>query len=378
MRKLLMCALILSLLPLCGCAATMQPENQAFAASMSVDFAADSGLLEIGILIPVIAGASDGSGGNPDFLRHYAIADTFASCLSALQISMPFTLNLSQLKTIVISRQVAQSDLFAGLIQDMMLTNHLYNTSYLAISLGAARQVLENSKPVGSGQLSTELDAAYEHYGQIGFVPLTRLGDMYYHMVSCYGEPFCMLIATADPDAERMSLPNGTLGKARPGKLPVESDSLNQHLGSALFKDGKMVGVLDGSLTRWARVISGEIKNFGYQSEGHALRLMLRTAPGIDIDTSKSAPVIHIKLSLLPIPQRTMPDIAVLKSQIRAEIENLFQHVRSLGVDPLHLGSIAAKRFATIAAFEEYNWPDCLRHATMELEIEILSAYTFF
>ena len=382
LRKWLPGALVLCMcLGLCGCAPTLQPENQAFAMSMSVDFAEGSDMLELGILVPTLSNAPDVSnhtGAPTDYERYFAVAASFSAALNALQISMPFTLNLSQLKTVIVSSELAQTDAFRSLIEDMMLTNHLFTTAYLGVSVGPARGILENSRPLVAGRLSVELDTAYEHYGQIGFVPLTRLGDMYYHMVSIYGEPFLMLIATADEQLPRQTMPNALMGASLPGKLPIESSSKNQHLGSAVFREGRMVGVMDGASTRWARVLKGEVKNFSYRADGKALRISLRNTPSIRVDARTDAPIIEISLSVLPIPQRAMPDYVILKTQIRAELEFMLQHCRSLGVDPILFGAKAAHQFLTVNDFRAYRWLDKLKNAQFRVNVDILEAYSLY
>ena len=190
---------------------------------------------------------------------------------------------------------------------------------------------------------------------------------MYYHMVSPYGEPYCLLVATSDDELPRAALP---------GKLPALSTSKNQYLGSALFRGGQMVGVMDGQKTLWARAIAGEVNNFAYHADGRTLRLLIRGAPKVSVDASGAMPRIAIGIGIVPVPQREMPDMAALDAKVRAEIMDMLLHLKSLGVDPIHFGARAAARFPSVAAFEAYGWIDRMWDAEFALDIIWHDAYT--
>ncbi|MDO4740585.1 MAG: hypothetical protein Q4A66_07965, partial [Eubacteriales bacterium] len=126
MRSLKLCFLCVCLL-LCGCTQTDQPENQAIAIGLSVDLNEEGGL-ELSVLLPNLH--SVGQSSSSAYTICSATAHSFAEAIGLLRTSIPLTLNLAQLKAVIFSQEIAQSDFLHNIVSDMYLTHRLYNAAF--------------------------------------------------------------------------------------------------------------------------------------------------------------------------------------------------------------------------------------------------------
>lgn len=379
MRRGKVTVLIALMLPLCmalgGCSTTLQPENQNYGLSMSID-RTDEGLIELGLLVPS-GKESDGGGedepqGKDNYQRFFTLGASYTDALDIMQASTPRTLNLTQLKSIVISQRLASEPAFKGLVESLTLTNHLYGSTYVIICLTSAKDFLNAEKPQAGKRLVSELYTSLKHYEQQGYLPLCRLSDLYYGINSIYGDPVVSLGAPVDTSQDVLTLPSGDLGDALPGALPRLGLEQNELMGGALIRDGQMIGVLDGAECRWLQVLNGRLSGFNYVCQGLTLRLECKSRPRVSVDLSKNPIVIDISLQMIPAPLREMPDAEVLKQQLKTELMDLLAHCQSLSVDPFDFAEIAAAQFLTVEDFVRYGWREHWRDAEIRLSVEVV------
>lgn len=368
-----------------GCMPSLQPENQAYALSMSID-RTDEGLIGVGLLFSSnnAGGGSGSSGGdsgggseqkksNP---RYYAYATTFFEALDVLKSSTPRTLNMSQLQSVIFSQRIASEPAFKELIEDLILSNHLYGSANILVCMGSAKELLDADKPQVGNRLAEELSITLDHYATTGYSPSSKLASLYYMMNSIYGDPVAILAAIDNPKNPTQAATPGILGDGLPGSMLQKTIAQNEFRGSALIKGDRMVGVLDGDQTRWLQILTGGLRQFPYICQGQPMMMYVKSASKARVNLDQNPIVIDISMALSPAPQRRMPDKYVLEEQIRAELTDLISHCQSLGVDPFNYAEIAATRFLTIQDFVDYNWRARFQQATINLHIDLPGEYS--
>ena len=383
---------LLTILCLCvcltstGCALLVQPEHQAFAISLSVDKEDDGGLT-IGVQIPSIGGSAGesqgggggggggssggggGGGGGSDYAIYSATAASFPEALDLLRATMPSPLKLSELKSLIVSEKIARSDEFARLIEEVLFTYQMYGAATVVITTGKAKDFLKEQKPTIGTRLSTTVVASLEHFHQIGDVPPTSIFTLFDETRTPYSDPIVAL--AANNSGQSQSLPEGQEGGGYPGSLAREGGNKNEYMGSALIKDGKMVGILNGAQTRWLLMLRGEIDNTNEICQGKAVRVSLTEPPAYDMDLNASPLTLDVRLALEAVPLTLMPDLDALSGLIRKDIQGLFDICQALNVEPLGIAGRVAWRFPTIADFTAYGFGDKFSNASIRVKIDV-------
>ncbi|MBQ3223637.1 MAG: hypothetical protein IJB41_08495 [Clostridia bacterium] len=364
MRKGKLFALLLCIF-LCGCTQTDQPENQAIAISLAID-AADNGGIELSVLLPSLH--APGQSSSSQYTVCSATAHSFAEAVGILRASVPLTLNFAQLKTVVFSQELAQSEILRDLVSDMFLTHRLYNAAYCIVSICPAKDMLKAmNDSVFGARLSSVLLTSMQNFTAEGGIPDTHFSDFYYDMHSIYGSPIAILGSTADGIHTTLT-PQGRAGDALPGALPRDGGSANEYSGTALFRRSEMVGTLSSLETAWMNYLRGETLNIAYNCEGTSIVLSPSRPVRIDVDTQIHP--MHIEIdAAFTVASHCSLDILI--SLIEADIASLIQKCQSLRVDPFLFSQRAAAAFPDITAWLNYDYLSRFPDAEIVVRISV-------
>lgn len=367
MRRIRYTAFCLCLL-LCGCTQTDQPENQAIAIALAVDMA-ESDNITISVLLPSLHSAGQSTSSPYEICS--ATAHNFAEAIGILRSSIPLTLNLAQLKAVIFSQEVAQSERLRDLVSDMFLTHRLYNAAFCIISIGPAKSMLEAMHSASFGtRLSSMLLTGLENFTAQGGIPDTHFSDFYYDIHSIYGSPIAILGAASDGVHTTLT-PFGREGDALPGALPREGGNRNEYSGTALFREAKMVGTLSSMETEWMNYLRGETTNIKYNCEGTSLELSPAWPVRIQIHIDKEPLVIEIE-SAFTVASNCRID--VLEALIEADIASVIQKCQSLETDPFLFSQRAAVYFPDIPSWMSFRYRE--RYCAAEIQIRVAARMT--
>ena len=124
---------------LSGCGESRQVENQAYILAMGLDLSED-GELVITALSPKISGGGGAEGGSSgsgsesgDYLRLSVRGESYERALERLNWAVPRTLNLSQLKLIVFSRELVEQVNCRDLFQEIAKTELLFTAAHVVV-----------------------------------------------------------------------------------------------------------------------------------------------------------------------------------------------------------------------------------------------------
>lgn len=356
-------AVVLVLSLFSGCAQTDQPENQAIAISLGID-AGEGETLQLSLLLPSLHGAGQGTNSGT-YTICSATAHSFAEAIGILRASIPFTLNLAQLKTVIISQEVAQSERLPDLVSDMFLTHRLYNAAFCIISVGKAKDMLEEMNNASFGtRLSSMVLTALENFIEEGGIPETHFSDFYYDMNSIYGSPIAILGAASDGKHTTLT-PEGRAGDALPGALPREGGNKNEYSGTALFREGRMVGTLSSLETAWMNYLRGETRNIAYNCDGTNVVLSPAKKAGVRTEAGEQ---LRVQIDAV-FTVSSQCSLDILTSMIRADLAAVIRKCQSLGVDPFLFSQRAASSFMDIPSWIDYEYYG--KYADAEIDINV-------
>lgn len=366
-------ALLLLPLLLAGCSPVMQIDQQIYAVSMSLD-ATEEGGVRIAAQMPVVGGSVKAGEQNKGGEYTIASADGagFPEALDVMQATLQRHLNLSQLKTVVFSEELASQPRFKDLLREIVLTHELYNAAQCIVTTTEAKKFIEEQNPVLGARLSSALTTTLKHHQELGYSPQASLADVFYSMESIYGSGIAILAATSGEEKE--SVQDDSLGEMLPGTLPRTGDNKNEYVGAALIGEDRMVGVLTGAQNQLLMLLDGQVKEINYVFQDTPLQIRRQNVPIVKIDLSGEAPVIYVTMALSAVSPDKQPDVNQLARELQEKYERLTAYCQSLEVDPFGYAGRAAAQFRTMEEWLAYDWREKFPRAQVEYTIKVFRA----
>jgi len=370
-------ALLAAVLLLSGCSRSSQVENQAYVLVMGLDRLED-GKLQLSARIPRISGgASDASGGQSEggnYTQLSIAAEDFETALEKLNWAVPRDLNLSHMKLIVISRRLAEEADCRNLIENIAQTERLFTSTRVVVCEGEAEAFVKAIEPVIGTRISTDVDALFDHYTSSGYVPSSSLADLYYQTESVYSDPM-ITYAILDEQNKTEESKNERAAAAVLSESIEEissdykSEIPNRYLGAAVFSEGSLCGVLDGTQTIIANLLRNDVDAFRYKYDDQSLGVVPSRQAFVHVETMDEGAVIRIDAKLSISAQEERPDEARLRAMLEKEITSTIHAAQPMGAEPFGFAEKAAANFRTLDEWIEYNWPEKFMDAEIQVEL---------
>lgn len=368
MRLLKGIVILMICLGLAGCSQASQVENHAYVLVMGLDQNEDGGL-RMSVQVPKISGGSAQESGEKSGTGNYTSfvieADDYEDALARLNWASPRDVTLSQIKLIVLSRELAQSPRCRDLIANIAQTERLYTAAWVAVCEGKAEDFVKAIKPNIGSHISMDIEAMFSHYTSSGYVPRSSLADLYYQTESVYSDPMVTYALL-----ERKASPASVLsGSQREISGAYESEIETRYLGAAVFRDGSLAGVFSGTQTIMANLLRNEVDAVQYACGGQSLNLVPARATYVKVDVSREKPRISINMHLSMAAQERKPDEDLLSRSLEADILGVIRRAQELNVEPFGFAEKAARRFATIEQWQRYDWHRRFLQAEIEIQL---------
>ena len=382
MKKLVIAPLIAAVLLLSGCSHHAQVENQAFLLVMGLDRMTD-GQIEMCAQIPRIAGNSQsadgeqGGGGSANYAMMSVTGASYEEALERLDWISPRDLNPAQLKLVVISRDLAESADCPTLINHISQTERLFTATRVVVCEGSAKDFVSAIQPTVGTRLSTDISAMFEHYIGRGFIPRSRLADLYYLMNSVYSDPmtsYAILEPSAQPKEDEAQAASALSGNLSALSSQFESDVPTRYLGAAVFSGGRMRGVLNGEQTICANLMLNELKSFYYNVAEASVELIPEGSIQLSVDLDSEPARLKVKGKLSLSAEELPVDENSLTRHLIDDIEDTIRAAQRMGVEPFGFSEIAARCFSTVEDWVNYNWKQ--RYLNAQVEVDVSVAYS--
>ena len=379
MRACKIAALFLLCAFLGGCTQARQVESVAFAVILGADLAEDASI-ELTVQSPKAGGdpqgGEDQGGGSSDYLIASARGATFTDALMALEITVPRDLTLTQVKLIVVSESLARHEAFYNFAESLSKLDQSCASAYLAVCQGNAGDFVREQKPVIGMRVSLGILAMFEHHKTRGYITGARFADFYYRGVSVFSDPVAILCATAEA-APELSAGQSALDGMTPKTVPAESDNANEYVGTALFRDGLMVGALDGLETSLLNTIHGADVFFGYSLDGMPVGLQSHGIEGLEFSAGADGRLrISFTLRFNAIADLKAPSTEGIRQTLREDLLQLLRKCQRLGVEPFGFAARAAGQFASLADWQAYGWAERFAEAEFDVDVQITATDT--
>ena len=397
MKRLALLALLLgSLFLLSGCGGGQEIESCLFVLSMAVDPAPEGNLT---VTVKALsgtqdAGPSDGSSGGassgaqvesdqaqnpqnsssgleasePGYIVLSATAPSCLRALSMLSATTPRTVNLSQLREIVLSRTLAETDATLSILKEIHSMYRANGEAVVVVTPDDAGDFIRRQHAILGVRLSKYLEVLFEHFSEIDTIPPNaQLASVISAMESDTLDAAAVYAAGNAFDST-LVLGDGADLDRLPGHLPRTSPAENEYLGAALFSGPRMVGTLTGEETGLLCLMMGKAQRRTAFIGNAQYRTNLPTRVKRTIDGDGA---LHVRISMNLT--RTAGEAEASEQEIAASIErqcvNVLLRLRAASCDAVGFGRLAIRRCLTVPKWEALDWP--MLYGTLPVRVSV-------
>ena len=379
-RLALLLCLLASLFLLSGCGGGQEIESCLFVLAMAVDPAPEGNLT---VTVKALSGTQEAapsgeSGGEsasrqeqsspsqagesgleasePGYIVLSATAPSCLRALSMLSATTPRTVNLSQLREIVLSRTLAETDATLSILKEIHAMYRANGEAIVVVTPDDAGDFIRRQHAILGVRLSKYLEVLFEHFSEIDTIPPNaQLASVISAMESDTLDAAAVYAAGNAFDST-LVLGDGADLDRLPGHLPRTSPAENEYLGAALFSGPRMVGTLTGEETGLLCLMMGKAQRRTAFIGNAQYRTNLPTRVKRTIDGDGA---LHVRISMNLT--RTAGEAEESEQEIAASIErqcvNVLLRLRAASCDAVGFGRLAIRRCLTVPQWEALDWP---------------------
>ncbi|MDQ0971821.1 spore germination protein KC [Neobacillus niacini] len=301
-------------------------------------------------------------------------------------------ISFSHAKVIVVSEELARTDVFYRFMGSALKEREVRRETSIIVTKENASEFIRKNKPESQIRAHKYYQFIIDRSVETGLVPESTINR---------------LLAITDGDADLFLAINGSIGKKNngvtfkeedqylAGNVPKKGGNQVQLIGSAVFKEGKMIAKLTGEETRSALILDNtariEDMYVSYQDPLNekymvACRVKKKTATKVKIKLRKGPPVINvmvpIEIEVLSSPSmenyaEDLQKQRILKKKIESELkENLSTLVKrtqdEFKSEPFYWSLYARPLFSSTKEYEKWDWTNKnYPFATVNIKVDV-------
>lgn len=380
-RISLLISLLLLCLTLSGCTGGQEIESCLFVIAMAVDAAPDGSLT---ITVKALSGtqesassseqknaSGDASGGSeggknvsdanaaedsePGYIVLSATAPSCLRALGLLSATTPRTVNLSQLREIVLSQTIAETDATLSILREIHSIYRANGEAVVVVTPQNAGDFIRRQHAILGLRLSKYLEVLFEHFQSIDIIPPSPNLSAVIAAMESQTIDAAAVYANGNDFDSTLVLQGASDTDRLPGHLPRTAPAGNEYMGSALFSGSRMTGILTGSETGLLRLMAGKSDTRITVIDGAQYKTRLATRARRSIEPDGTLCVsLSLALTLTAGEQKRTSD------EIAADIErscvSVLQKLQAASCDAVGFGRIAVRAYPDIPSWESSGW----------------------
>jgi len=378
-----------------GCWDKIELEEQAYIILIGLDKSDDKGLYEITYHIAnPQGGGGNAVGQNPDEPPDQAITLKIPDILSGRDTAgsaIARKLTFSHLKFVIVSEELARSEDFFYNIDLMTRDPEIRRSVTIMITREKASDFIKAKE----SRVMTRPHKFYELMtGQLYELGLTSESTLHEYLSKTESDEDLFIAAYAT--AKEYSPVKGNEDEYIAGEINLEQDSPSntQIMGSAVFKEGKMIGTITGEETKLSLMLRPDhtLKSIRptYKdplNKDYRISAVLeqRIPADVKMDLSNEVPKIYAKvvfyMHVIGIPSQinyvtNEKNRNLLKESIEKGLEDKFikfinRTKREFEAQPFNWGNIARGRFLTVPQYIKYDWMKSYPNAEVSVDVDV-------
>jgi spore germination protein KC len=364
---------------LTGCWDRVELEEQAYVIAIGVDVGKiHDYLVTFEIANPKIGARDVGSEGNKPPTEVITIdAPDVLSLRDTANASVSRRISLSHAKVIIVSEKLAKTDKFSKMILPIMRDRDIRRNVDLMICREDASEFIRTNNPKLESRNHKFYELMANRWKETALVPVSNLNRFYARTVGRGG----LFIASYASAREPSTGTKGYEDNYKAGQISKEGGNPTQIIGSAVIKDGLMIGTLTGEETRFSlnlrpvSKVSSMMTTFPdplSEEERIVARLTRRRNHKVRMDLNGDYPKmdidIYMNVEILAIPSfidyvEDLDKQKILKLSIEEYLNKgakslIKKTQREFKADPFLWSTYARKQFLTSQEYAAYGWMD--------------------
>lgn len=365
---------VISLILLTGCWDKFELEEHAYVVVLGLDKREDN-LIDITFQIANPQVGSTDIGTAQSEVPSDVVTITATDILAAKELSNSIVsrkMSFRHLQTIIVGEELAKSDLVNHVLASAMFEPEVRYDISLHISKEKAKDFIHKNKP----KLETRPHKYYafmeQRWKDTGYVPYATLNSYFERLQDGL---FLAPYATTEREENEPKKQGGYLA----GEVPQQAGDPVQMIGSAVFKNGKMIDTINSRETRISlflrpRTLTKNVADTfpdpideNYQI---AVRIIEAQSPEIQINTKKEPAEVNVtlpvKLQIFSDPSLAnyslnMENQSLLRKSLKEEMEKRAEELvkktqEEYKAEPFLWSLKARKEFKTWREYDDYNW----------------------
>lgn len=378
-RACLAALLLLPLLLMMGCGG-QEIESSLFVLSMAVDPAPDGNLTvtvkalsgtketdaATGSSSGSSTGAADAQGGEspgagleasePGYIVLSATAKSCLRALSLLSATTPRTVNLSQLREVVLSRTLAESGAALSVLKEIRAMYRANGEAVVVVTPDDAGDFIRRQRAILGVRLSQYLEVLFDHFEQMDTIPPGAQLEPVIRAMESDTYDALAVYAAGNAFDSTLVLPGSADTDRLPGHLPRTAPAENEYLGSALFSGGVMTGVLTGEETGLLCLMMGRAQRRVTFIGGAQYKTNLPTRVSREIDDKTGALHVSVRMNLTRVAGGEDALAADIAADIEREMVGVLLKLQAASCDAAGFGRIAVRSAPDLAAWAQMDW----------------------
>ncbi|WP_083652494.1 Ger(x)C family spore germination protein [Bacillus sp. MRMR6] len=385
---------LIVLLLLSGCWDKKELEERAYVIGLGLDKNADSNHLTITFLIanPEV-GSQQGGGGTQEPAQEILTirANDFISARNTANTVIARELTYDLLRVFVISEELASDKDFIRYIYDATKDREIRRDSYLIVSKEDASVFFTNNKPKLESRPHKYFQFMIDRGIATGVIPDSDL-HRFFRVTENDAELFLAIYATTETEKNKSV---NSEDEYLAGEIDAKGTAnQTQFIGSAVFKEGRMIGKITGQETRISELLDDttRIKDIltTYPDPFSdrfrlAARLIKNEDTEVSVDIRNGPPKISVNIPLvieiLSDPSMTSygddeEKKKILKKHLEEHltdtIQTFVEKMKEEFKGEAFMWSIyARKKFKTVQEYTEYDWMKTYPEAEVKVAVEV-------
>jgi len=378
-----------------GCGSNYEPDELSYVLLIGIDHGAQN-LLRISYLIAVpknISGPGQGGGGGGQTASVVTIeSPSIYASMNMVNSFVGRKISLMHNKGIIFSEAMAKDGSMGVIVPGLTQFRETRGTAFIAVSRQKPEEILTRMKPLLETNPAKYFELLAGNQSFTGYIPSEKLQNFYNELKVGGINPVSILIAISD---EKLPPYNGqsnyrSEGDYVAGEMVEKGGVALEAMGAAVFREGKMVGILNGNETSIYSMFRGQYRRRIYTVKdplkpGNLVIMEVNQAanPRIKVFLTKEGTVIEARFLLegnvlgvnslidysLP-PYRPVLE-KVFEEYIEQEARNLVEKTQhEYRSDILGFGNKARHLVLTQKDWEQLNWPVLYENAQVSVEVK--------
>jgi spore germination protein KC len=296
------------------------------------------------------------------------------------------------LRVFIVSEQLAKDKRFIRWMYDATKDREIRRDSYLVVSKEGVRKFLEKNKPKLETRADQYFDLILNRGMENGMIPESDL-HRYFKITEADADLYLAIYGTTETNEE--TEPKNEEDQLLAGQLKVEGKTnQTQFLGSAVFKEGQMIGKLTGEETRIAVLLNDTLEMSDVlttyrdpfnENNRIAARLIKKQKNDVKMKVTKKTAEINVTV---PLIMEILSDHSMVNyGRNPAKRKQLKKHIEEILVakseefvkktqeefkgEPFGWSLIARKEFLTLPEYEKFNWMKSYPNMKVNIKVNI-------